>query len=210
MSLLETIKARRAVKHYDPEHRLSDEELRTLITAAALAPSSFNIQNRHLVVVVDREVKRKLQGAAFGQEQVRDASAVFVLTGDLMGHRNLDRILRNASDSVRERMEPMIAQFYEGNDALLRDEACRSVGLAAMNLMLMARDMGYESGPMIGFDPGQVSEVVGLDEIHPPLMLVVVGKGTREAWPRMGLLDLDEIASVDRLGNHAIHGEIDA
>ena len=147
MSLLEIIKARRAIKQYDPEHRLSAEELRTLITAAALAPSSFNIQNRHLVVVVDREVKRRLQDAAFGQEQVRDASAVFVLTGDLMAHRNFDRILRNAPDSVRKQMEPMIAQTYEGNDALLRDEACRSVGLAAMNLMLMARDMGYESGP---------------------------------------------------------------
>ena len=78
------------------------------------------------------------------------------------------------------------------------------------NLMLMARDMGYESGPMIGFDPDKVSEVVGLDEIHPPLMLVVVGKGAGEAWPRMGLLDLEEVASIDRLGNHPFQGAIDA
>ena len=34
---------------------------------------------------------------------------------------------------------------------------------------------------MIGFDPAQVSEVLGLDDDHPPLMLVVVGKGDRGA-----------------------------
>ena len=36
-------------------------------------------------------------------------------------------------------------------------------GLAATNLMLAAQGLGYESCPMIGFDPGQVSDVRGLD-----------------------------------------------
>ena len=92
---------------------------------------------------------------------------------------------------------------------LLRDEARRSVGLAAMNLMLAAQALGYESCPMIGFDPVQVSEAIGLDADHPPLMIVVVGKGTKQAWPRLGLLQLEELVSVNQFGNQSMTGEVE-
>ena len=80
MDVADAIKSRRAIKHYDADHKLSEEELRALMSAAALAPSSFNIQNRHFVAVVDQETKNRLQAAAWGQEQVRDASVVVALT----------------------------------------------------------------------------------------------------------------------------------
>ena len=43
--------------------------------------------------------------------------------------------------------------FYEGKDQLQRDEAMRSCGIAAQTIMLAAKSMGYDSNPMIGFDP---------------------------------------------------------
>lgn len=208
--MYDTIKERRAIKHYDPDHRLTSEELRALISAAALAPSSFNMQNRHFVAVVDQDQKLAIQAAAWGQEHVRDASVVFVMAGSLVAHKNTERYLRNAPAAVREMFEPMIPQFYDGNDRVIRDEACRSVGLSAMALMLMATSMGYASCPMIGFDPDKVAEIVGLDADHPPLMLVAVGRGTKPAWPRLGLLNLEEVASVDRYGNSEISGEIES
>ncbi len=58
--------------------------------------------------------------------------------------------------------------------------------------------------------PAQVSKVLGLDEDHPPLMLVVVGKGAKPPWPRLGLLNLEDLVSVDRFGNHSMTGEVDA
>ena len=166
MKVIDAIKSRRSIKAFDPEHQLSDPELRTLLSAAALTPTSFNMQNRHIVAVLNQATKTQLQTAAWGQEQVRDASAVLVLTGDLAAHRRTDRYLRNAPAPVRQQFEPMIADFYEGNDALLRDEACRSVGLSAMSLMLTAQELGYESCPIIGFDPTQVSDILGLDPDH--------------------------------------------
>ena len=68
--------------------------------------------------------------------------------------------------------------------------------------------MGYESGPMIGFDPVQVSETVGLPEDHAPLLFIVVGRGTKPARERLGLLDFDELVSVDRFGQNAITGAV--
>ena len=41
-------------------------------------------------------------------------------------------------------------------------------------------------------------------------MLVVVGKGTKSPWPSLGLLNLEELISVDRFSNHSMMGEVDA
>lgn len=209
MNLLDTMRQRRSIKHFDPEHRFTDDELRTLITAGALAPTSFNMQNRHFVCVVDPEVKSRVSAAAWGQEQVRDASVVFVLTGNRNAYKNTARYLRDAPQATREMFEGMIPNFYAENDALARDEDCRSVGLAAMNIMLMATEMGYESGPLIGFDPEQVSEILGLPDDHVPLMLIVVGKGTKPAWDRLGLLDFEEFVSLDKFGENTIIGAVE-
>ena len=54
MELLEALRQRRSVKHYDPNHRLSDEEIRHLLEHTALTPTSFNMQNWHFVVVTDQ------------------------------------------------------------------------------------------------------------------------------------------------------------
>ncbi|MFT5284631.1 MAG: nitroreductase [Planctomycetota bacterium] len=209
MTLLDLIRQRRAVKHFDPSHQLDSDELRTLITAGALAPSSFNMQNRHFVCVTDSDVKAKLSGAAWDQEHVRDASVVIALTGNRNAYKNTARYLRNAPAPVREMFEGMIPNFYADNDAIARDEDCRSVGLAAMNIMLMATEMGYQSCPMIGFDPIQVSAILKLPEDHAPLMLVVVGKGTQPAWDRLGLLDFEEISSVNTFGQNTLTGTIE-
>jgi nitroreductase len=45
METIDAIKARRAVKHYDPTHQLSDEEEGRLIDLAMQTPSSYNIQH---------------------------------------------------------------------------------------------------------------------------------------------------------------------
>jgi len=208
-SVSDALRSRRAVKRYDPDHELSEAELRALLSAVALAPTAYNIQNRHVVAIMDQREKQRLQAAAFGQAQVRDASAVFVFCGDLAAHSRTDRFLRSAPGAVRAQLEPMIEQLFEGNHALLLEEAARSVGMASMSLMLSAQELGFESCPMTGFDREQVSELLGLDEDHPPLMLVVVGKGSEPAHPRLGLLHLEESVSVNRFGNHAIRGEVD-
>ena len=61
MNVLDAIKTRRSVKHYDAEHSLTEQELRTLLSVVALAPTSFNMQNRHVVAVVDQAVKNRVR-----------------------------------------------------------------------------------------------------------------------------------------------------
>lgn len=199
MQTPEAIRARRAVKHYDPEHRFSDEEFAQLMDLALQAPTSFNIQNWRFVRVADPALRQELRAAAFDQAQVTDASLLFVLCADLESwQKEPQRYWRDAPPEVAEMLLGMLAGFYEGKDQLKRDEAMRSVGIVAQTLMLAAKDMGYDSCPMIGFDAEKVAELIGLPDDHAVGMMLTIGKGTRPAWPKPGQLALDEVLVTDR------------
>lgn len=209
MELVDAIRARRSVKAYDPEHRMSEEELRHLLSHAFLSPSSFNMQNWHVVVVTDQEQKDRLCAAAWNQTQVKEASVTLVVAGAIDGWTDVAHYTRKAPEPVREMFAGMVPGFYGDNPQLARDEALRSVGILGQSLMLLAKDMGYDSCPMIGFDPAAVAEIVGLPEERPPLLMLPIGKAARPANPRMGLRSLDEMVSADRYGTPGLTGELD-
>ncbi|MFT7678433.1 MAG: nitroreductase [Planctomycetota bacterium] len=209
MNLLDAIRARRSVKHFDPSHSFSEAELRTLMESAVLAPTSFNMQNWHFVVCTDKEVQGQICAAGWNQGQLKDASATIVLAGNLKGYENHGRTLRKAPEDIQKMFSGMIPGFYDGNDQLQRDEAIRSISFAAQNIMLVAKDMGYDSCPMIGFDPHKVAEIVGLPEGFPALLIVTVGKGIKPAQGRMGFLNLEEVVSINSFGNNTLSGELD-
>lgn len=207
MELLAALVARRSIRQFDPQHRLTEAELRHLIGHAQLAPTSFNMQNWHFVAVTDPAVKEQLWLASWKQAPVRDASVDVVITGDFSAHRRTERYLRHAPAATSARMAGLIQGLYEGNERLLRDEACRSAGLAAMALMLVAKDMGLDSCPMIGFDPLQISTALGLDADHPPLLMVTVGRALSPPFPRTGFLEFSESVSLNRFGHRGFQGE---
>jgi nitroreductase len=69
----------------------------------------------------------------------------------------------------------------------------RSVGMAAQTLMLAAQGMGYDSGPMIGFDQDAVAKIIKLPADHVIGMFVVIGKKMEDARPRSGRLSVENV-----------------
>jgi len=199
MNTLEAIELRRSVKAFDPTHELTAEEERTLFEHAILSPTSFNMQNWRFVVVKDKGLRQQIREAGFGQAQLTDASLLIVLTADLKAWaKDPQRYWKDAPEPVRDAMVSMMGPFYEGNEQLERDEAMRSIGIAAQTLMLAARALGYDSCPMIGFDAGRIAEIIQLPEDHVIGMIVVIGKRLKDPQPRGGQLNLDEVVIVDR------------
>ena len=92
----------------------------------------------------------------------------------------------------------MIGQYYNGREQVQRDEAMRSCGMAAQTLMLAAKEMGYDTCPMDGFDFDAVAKLLNLPEDHIPTMFVVVGKALQEAPPRGGQLNMDEVVIYNK------------
>ncbi len=199
MNTLEAIQARRSVKHYDPEHEMSQEEVEQLLGLAMLSPTAFNIQNWRFVVVQDKELRQQIRAAAWDQAQVTDCSLLVILCGDLKSwEREPRRYWRDAPQEVADFLVPAIDGYYRDKPQIMQDEAMRSCGMAAQTIMLAAKAMGYDSCPMDGFDFEKVGELIKLPEDHSIAMFVAVGKGTKEPWPRPGQLEYGEVVIKDR------------
>ena len=199
MDTLSAIQARRSVKHYDPDHTMTQEEIEQLLSLAILSPTAFNIQNWRFVVVVDPELRQKIRKVSWDQAQVTDASLLLVLCADLNAwDRQPERYWKDAPEAVQNILVPAITNYYQGKPQVQRDEAMRSCGFAAQTIMLAAKAMGYDSCPMDGFDFDAVGKLINLPEDHVISMFVVVGKPIKSAWDRPGQLPLNDVMIRDR------------
>ena len=195
METLDAIYSRRAVKHFDPDHTLNPDEEKKLLEATIQAPTSFNIQHWRFVIIRDPELRQKIR-TEFGndQAQMTDASLLILMTADVKAwKKEPGRYWKNAPKEVADLLVGWMGPFHEGREALQRDEAQRSIGMAMQTLMLTARDMGYDSCPMIGFDHDAVSALVNLPEDYVLGPMVAIGKKTKDSWPKPGQLPLDEL-----------------
>ena len=194
MKTLEAIRARRSIKHYDASHSMTAEEVNEILSLAILSPTAFNIQNWRFVVVDDPDLREKIRKAAWNQSQVTDASLFIILCADLKAwEKEPGRYWAKASKEVQEFMFPALDSYYRGKEQVQRDEAMRSCGIVAQTIMLAAKSLGYDSCPMDGFDFEKVAQLIRLPDDHVIAMFVAIGKGTKEAWPRPGQLNLNDV-----------------
>ena len=195
MNTFDAIYQRRAIKHFDPEHQLTNEEETKILEAAIQTPTSFNIQHWRFVIVRDPALRQRIR-TEFGndQAQMTDASLLIVMTADTMAWaKEPDRYWKNAPQEVCELLVNWMGPFHEGREWLQRDEAQRSIGLAMQTIMLSAKAMGYDSCPMIGFDIEKVAELINLPDDHVMGPMVAIGKKTKESWPKPGQLPLSQL-----------------
>ncbi|MFC1779900.1 nitroreductase family protein [Thermodesulfobacteriota bacterium] len=195
MDTFDAIYQRRAIKHFDPEHQLTNEEESKILEAAIQAPTSFNIQHWRFVIVRDPALRQRIR-TEFGndQAQMTDASLLIVMTADTMAWaKEPRRYWQNAPQEVCDLLVNWMGPFHEGREWLQRDEAQRSIGLAMQTIMLSAKAMGYDSCPMIGFDIDKVAELINLPDDHVMGPMVAIGKKTKESWPKPGQLPLKQL-----------------
>ena len=125
---------------------------------------------------------------------MEEASILIVLEADLMAwNKELGRYWKDAPQPAQDYLVPAIQKYYDGKPEVQRDEAMRSCGMAAMNLMLTTKAMGYDTCPMDGFDFDKVGRLLNLPKDHIPTMFVCVGKGIKEGMPRGGQLPLNQV-----------------
>jgi len=188
------IEERRSIKHFDPSHKMSEDEIKKLLSLTLLSPTSFNIQNWRFVAVTDKKIQEEICKASWNQSQVKDCSLLVVLCADLNAHeKSPERYWKDAPKEVQGYLVPMIIKFYKDNLPLQRDEAMRSCGIAGQTIMLAAKAMGYDSCPMVGFDPKKVGEIIKLPADHIITMMITVGKAIQPARTRAGQLPYNEV-----------------
>jgi len=194
LNVIEAIQTRRSIKHYDTNHKMTQAEIESLLSLAILSPTAFNIQHWRFVVVTDPVLRQQIRAVSWNQAQIEEASLLIILTADLQAWaKQPSRYWANAPQAVQDHLLPAIGHYYENNERVQRDEAMRSCGIAAQTIMLAAKEMGYDTCPMDGFDFDAVAKLINLPADHTPVMCITVGKAIKPAAQRAGQLELSEV-----------------
>lgn len=181
--LKSVIEARRSANNFIEGEDISKEELQEIFELVRLAPSCFNIQHTHYLVITDKERKELLRDAAFKQYKVHTASAAILVLGDKEAYKDAEAVYSGMNslgiikdEDYKELLES-IDKLYEGGGSVFqRDEAIRNASFSAMLFMLAAKDLGFDSCPMIGFDPVQMKESFKIPDRYEPVLLITLGK----------------------------------
>lgn len=188
----EIVLGRRSVKVYDPEVKISREEMTEILTEATRAPSAINMQPWRFLVIDSAEGKEKLAPlASFNQSQVLTSSAVIAVFFDANNMEYMDEIYGKAvelgympQDIMESNLQQAKSYYANISSSDLRDMNLIDSGIVSMQLMLVARAHGYDTNPMAGYDKERIAEVFGLDKDRfQPVMLISIGKAAKEGYP---------------------------
>jgi nitroreductase/dihydropteridine reductase len=174
-TILNALKWRSAVKVFDPTKKVSEEDMKTILEAARLSPSSQGYEMWKFLVIKDPEVRKKLREVGFDQPKITEASHLIVITyrtdADNQARELVERTAKIQNKKIedlakyREYLESVInrSKEKEGEFAFLPwSKAMTYIPLGIM--ILTASLLGIDNGPMEGFQPDKVDEVLGLKE----------------------------------------------
>jgi len=187
--LEEIMHARKSVRKYKEGVVIPREKLEYLLAQAASAPSSSNMQPWRFLVIDDPKVKKELRPIANNQEQVETSSAIIAVLGDLTMYEKAEQIYNANFENgymSREIADNMIKNsiaLYGGlPEQILKNIIHFDAGLISMQIMLLAKDMGYDTVPMGGFDKAKFAEAFKLPKHEFPILLIAIGEAAAPAY----------------------------
>jgi nitroreductase/dihydropteridine reductase len=169
MDLMNALQWRYAVRRFTRE-RLEEHEVRALLEATALSASSWGLQPYRLLVIEDRDLRRRLVAHSFGQDKVAESSHLVVVAartdiGDALVDEYVERLARarQAEPASLEGVASHIkgalaARSVADNLAWAHQQAHIALG----TMLTAAALLGIDACPMGGFDADAYDEILGL------------------------------------------------
>lgn len=181
--LTSLVKARRSANKFLPGVEITERDLDDIFHLVKFAPSAFNLQHAQYIVVKDPGIKERVYEAANKQYKVQTASAVIIVLGSKEAYKDAARInegllhLGVMSQQEYDGTVEYVRSFYEERgETFMTEEAIRNASLSAMQFMLIAKDKGWDTCPMIGFDPEALREALNIPATHVPALMITIGK----------------------------------
>ncbi len=130
------------------DSEVSDVLLEAVYDLAKMAPTSANCSPMRVVFVRSKEAKERLRPAlAEGNvEKTMAAPATAIIGSDTRFYQHLPKLFPHADAQ----------SWFAGNEALIEETAFRNGSLGGAYLILAARALGLDCGPMSGFDKAKV------------------------------------------------------
>ncbi|WP_312332127.1 nitroreductase family protein [Sphingobacterium sp.] len=191
MSLIEDLKWRHAVKAYDPEKKVSQEDIDKIVEAARLAPTSSGLQPFKVLVVENQALKEELAKGALNPECMRECSHVLIFAAwDRYTAERIDQVYDYTTDerdlprgrfgSYTDKLKSIyLNEAAERNFAHTARQTYIALGLA----LAQAAELRVDSTPAEGFDNQVVDNVLELEKLglkSVSLMYIGVADSSRD------------------------------
>lgn len=127
---------------------VSDQTLREIYDIARMGPTSMNTQPMRLLFLRSKEAKQRLAPAlsATNLDKTMAAPVTAIVARDTQFYEYMPEIWH----------KPGARENFAGNPALARATAQRNATLQGAYLIIAARALGLDCGPMSGFDTTKV------------------------------------------------------
>jgi len=170
---------RRAIKEFQPEQKIKDEDFEFILEVGRMSPSSFGWEPWSFVVVQNEDLRKKISEPSWGaQKQLASASHFVILLArkadDMKPSSDYLNYISREIDNLPEDVEEMKLGFFKSfqekefdltDDRKLFDWACKQVYLPFANMMTAAAQIGIDSCPIEGFNRTKVEEILAEEGI---------------------------------------------
>lgn len=182
--IIDRLEWRYAVKKFDGERILPEEDIDTLKNAFNLTATSYGLQPIKLVVLKNKEIQHQLQQYSFKQPQVAQASHVLVFCIEtnidedyISNYFKRVKKVRGTSDEILDPFKKDLQTVFSSLDRKEIEIWARNQAYLAMgNLLTICAIKKIDSCPMEGFLPDGYSQVLGLDNLGlSPVLVLPVG-----------------------------------
>ena len=135
---------------------VSDEQLHAIYDLLKMAPTSANMQPARIVWVKSGEAKARLVDCADdgNKDKITAAPVTAVIGYDIDFHEELPWLFPHTDAK----------SWFDGDEQGRKEGAFRNSSLQGAYLMLAARAVGLDCGPMSGFDADKVNAAFFGDE----------------------------------------------
>ncbi|WP_315761295.1 malonic semialdehyde reductase [Sphingomonas sp. Y38-1Y] len=150
---------------------VTEADVRAIYDLIKMGPTSANQQPARFVWLLDQAGRDKLADCAPGNaDKIRKAPAAVVIGMDLEFHEQLPWLFPHAD----------ARSWFNGNAALREESAMRNSTLQGAYFIIAARALGWDTGPMSGFDADKVNAAFFADEPRVRVNFIsTLGKGDR-------------------------------
>ena len=165
--------------------QVADETLVELYDLLKLGPTSANCSPARFLFLRGQSAKERLLPAlsAGNVDKTMSAPVVAVVAYDPQFYEHLPKLFPHADARA----------WFAGNEALANETAFRNGTLQGAYLIMAARAVGLDAGPMSGFDRNRVDEIFFADSRWKSNFLVNLGHGDAAGqFPRAPRLTFDE------------------
>lgn len=180
-NIIDALEWRYAVKKFNEEALLSEQQLEAVKKAFNLSASSYGLQPYKLVMLQNKALQERLLPHSYNQKQVVQAAAVLVFcirkdidSSYIDGYFGLIASARGQTPESLDGYKNFMKSTLVGKTpAEMSTWATNQVYLNMGTLLTACAAMEIDSCPMEGFSPAGYSEVLELDKMGLEAVLVM-------------------------------------